>query len=81
MKSFEMQVKVQKDGEEVWVSVKHSNQPEPYRYPDEKSARYMLKICYPDQHLLGGYGIEVRVVEVEHEPNMDEYPGERTPWL
>lgn len=62
--AWEMQVLI--DGE--WKSIRPTGR-EVYRYPDEESARRMLKICYPLQI----YGEEVRVKWVKEVPNMDKY--------
>jgi len=54
-----MQLKL--DGEWTWI---HPTGGEPYRYDTKEEAEDMLRICYPDEHRLGGEAIvRVRVFE------------------
>lgn len=64
---WQMQVKIEREGQLVWVSVAQTGKP-PYEYPTENEAWRMLNICYPDQcgerRLFGSQDARVRVVEV-----------------
>jgi hypothetical protein len=67
MSVWVMQVLVAENGDRVWKSVHPSGKnAKPYQYATEYEAKRMLRICYPDQCLLGGDGT-VRVLEINKE--------------